>query len=91
MFVKNMPGYLFWVLLPLHLAMNLVSVVWFMFQGQAATILRAKRDAIKGLPKAWRKRAVVQSRRSLPANALWAMLNKAFFPSRRQSRANSST
>lgn len=91
MFVKNMPGYLFWLFLPLHLAMNLVSVVWFIFRGQAGTILSAKRDAILGLRRAWQKRAVVQNRRILPATALWAMLNKTLIPGRRQSGVNSFT
>lgn len=45
-FVKNMPGVLFWLLLPLHLALNVVSIVWFALRGQGAVILRAKRDAM---------------------------------------------
>jgi GT2 family glycosyltransferase len=80
MFVKNMPSGLFWPLLPLHLAMNLVSVVWFMLRGQAGAILRAKRDAILGLPMTWRKRAIVQSHRTLPASALLTALNRNFVP-----------
>lgn len=91
MFVKNMPGYLFWLFLPLHLAMNLASIVWFIFRGQAATILKAKRDAIIGLRRAWQKRATVQGRRTLPATALLAMLNKTLIPYRRQSGTNSFT
>ena len=82
MFVKNMPGYLFWLFLPLHLAMNLVSVVWFILLGQAGTILKAKRDAILGLPKAWQKRGVVQNQRTLPAGVLLAALNKNLAPGR---------
>lgn len=76
LFVKNMPGYLFWLFLPLHLAMNLVSVVWFMSRGQARIILKAKRDAILGLPKAWRKRVTVQAQRRVPTRTLLAALNK---------------
>ncbi|MDO8788827.1 MAG: glycosyltransferase family 2 protein [Sulfuritalea sp.] len=91
MFVKNMPGYLFWLLLPLHIAMNLVSVAWFIFRGQAGAILSAKRDAILGLRRVWQKRAIVQSRRTLPTIAFRTMLNRNLIPGRRQSRTNSFT
>ncbi|MBM4128153.1 MAG: glycosyltransferase family 2 protein [Nitrospira sp.] len=91
MFVKNMPGYLFWLFLPLHLAMNLASVVWFIFRGQAATILKAKGDAILGIRGVWQKRTIVQGRRTLPATALLVMLNKTLIPYRRQNGTNSFT
>ena len=55
-YVKNMPGILFWLLLPLHVLMNLASILWFALQGRGRVILCAKRDAIKGLPKMWCKR-----------------------------------
>jgi hypothetical protein len=51
-FVKDMPGLLFWLLLPLHL----VSIAWFAFRGQGRVVWRAKRDALLGLPKMWHKR-----------------------------------
>lgn len=91
MYVKNMPGCLIWLFLPLHLAMNLVSIIRFISRGQAGPILSAKRDAIVGLRRVWQKRAVVQSRRTLPVTALLAMLNKSLMPSRRQSAANHPT
>lgn len=62
-FVKNMPGFLFWALLPLHLLLNIITIVYFLLTGQGKVILRAKRDAIKGIPKMWRKRQVIQSKR----------------------------
>lgn len=90
MFVKNMPGYLFWLFLPLHLAMNLVSVVWFTFRGQAGTILKAKRDAILGLRRAWHKRVIVQNQRRVPTSVLLAALNKKLVPGRWQRSSNPS-
>jgi GT2 family glycosyltransferase len=89
MFVKNMPGYLFWLFLPLHLAMNLVSVVWFIFRGQPGTILAAKRDAILGLRRVWQKRGIVQSRRTIPAGTLLANLNRRLISDMRQRGGNS--
>lgn len=80
MYVKNMPGYLFWLFLPLHLVMNICSVLWFLFQGKAGTILLAKKDAIRSLPKVWRKRAIVQGLRCAPVGKVFSLLNKGFLP-----------
>ncbi|MDN3987411.1 hypothetical protein [Zwartia vadi] len=51
-----MPGLLFWLLLPLLVMLNLVSIVRFAFRGQGGVVLRVKRDATLGLPTMWRKR-----------------------------------
>jgi len=83
-FVKNMPGVLFWLLLPLHVALNLVSVIWFALRGQGAVILRAKRDALLGLPKMWRKRQQVQKTRVAPIRDVWQVLDKRLLPIRRK-------
>jgi GT2 family glycosyltransferase len=62
-FVKDMPGVLFWLLLPLHLALNVGSVASLAARGQGAIALRAKRDALRGLGAVWRKRGQVQGGR----------------------------
>jgi GT2 family glycosyltransferase len=62
-FVKNMPGALFWLLLPLHLMLNLASIAALALRGQAGVAWRAKRDACLGLPVAWRKRQAIQAAR----------------------------
>lgn len=59
-YVKNMPGWLLWACLPLHLVLNFVAVLVFVLRGQGNVILRAKRDAFLGLPKMWRKRKKIQ-------------------------------
>ena len=64
-FVKNMPGRLFWLYLPQHLLLNLVSLVYFAFKGRGATLLKAKWHALGGLGAAWRKRAVIQRSRRI--------------------------
>lgn len=79
-FVKNMPGVLFWLLLPLHVALNLVSVLWFSLRGQGAVILRAKRDAMLGLPKMWRKRQQIQKARVASIRDIWRVLDKRLLP-----------
>jgi GT2 family glycosyltransferase len=85
-FVKNMPGVLFWSTLPLHLLLNLVSVMWFVLRGKGRVILRAKRDALLGLPKMWRKRREIQSRRVARPSAVWRVLDKNLIPRERKTR-----
>jgi GT2 family glycosyltransferase len=75
-FVKNMPDVLFWLLLPLHVLLNLVSIILFAWRGQGKVILRAKRDALLGLPKIWRKRHAVQKNRVATVGEIWRMLDR---------------
>lgn len=78
-FVKNMPGVLFWLLLPLHLLMNLFTVVWFTARGKGSVIFKAKWDALKGLPTAWRKRRYIQAHRVATMGSIWRALDKRIF------------
>jgi GT2 family glycosyltransferase len=80
-YIKNMPGILFWVLLPLHILMNLSAILLFMIRGQTRVILKSKRDAIKGLPKAWQKRRDIQARRVATIGDIWRVLDKRLLPS----------
>lgn len=82
-FMKNMPGSLFWLLLPLHVALNMVSIAWFALRGQGGVILRAKRDALSGLPKMWRKRQQIQKARLASIGDIWRVLDKRLLPIRR--------
>lgn len=82
-FVKDMPGALFWVFLPLHILLNSLTVIYFILRGQGRVILRAKRDAIRGLPRMWRKRRVIQAERVASVSDIWRVLGKRFWPSLR--------
>lgn len=75
-FVKNMPGLLFWLLLPMHLLLNIFSVIWLTLRGQGGVALRAKRDALLGLPKMWSKRHRIQALRVASVGAIWQQLDK---------------
>ena len=79
-----MPGLLFWLLLPLHVALNLVSIVWFALRGQGRVILRAKWDAVLGLPKMWRKRQQIQAARVASISDIWRVLDKRLIPVKRK-------
>ena len=78
-FVKDMPGVLFWLLLPLHVLLNLVSIVWFAVRGRGGVIWRVKRDALLGLPKMWHKRQEIQSKRVATVSEIWRVLDKRLF------------
>jgi GT2 family glycosyltransferase len=64
-FTKNMPAVLFWVYLPQHLLVNAAAIAWYALHGQARTILRAKRDALKGLREVRAGRRHVQAERTV--------------------------
>jgi GT2 family glycosyltransferase len=82
-YVKNMPLGLFWLLLPLHLMANGATIIRFVLRGQAGTILRAKWDAIKGIPRMWKKRQMIQASRSASTDEIWRVLDKSLLPRRR--------
>ncbi len=61
-YVKSMPPHLFWRYLPMHVLLNVGSIVSYGARGHTKTLLRAKRDALRGLP------AIVRARRSVMAS-----------------------
>jgi len=73
-YVKNMPGFLLWLLLPLHVLANLASVLVLALRGQGGVAWKAKRDAIQRLPAIWKKR----SARHEQTGAIWRMMSKAW-------------
>ena len=79
-YVKNMPGALFWLLLPLHIVLNFVTIIWFSLQGQYVVILKAKWDAIWGIPRMWKKRCDIQRNRNASFRDIWKVLDKSFLP-----------
>ena len=77
-YIKNMPGLMFWLFLPLHLALNLLTLVVFRWRGQGGVIYRAKRDALKGIPAMWKKRRQVQANRVVSVLAILRIMKKRF-------------
>jgi GT2 family glycosyltransferase len=78
-FIKNMPGILFWLLLPLHIALNLASILLFSMRGQGRVILKAKKDALLGIPRMWQKRRDIQANRVATISMIWKSLDKRIF------------
>lgn len=81
-YVKNMPGVLFWLLLPLHIILNLATIVWFSIRGKGRVILRAKYDALCGISRMWKKRRDIQRNRRASVGEIWKALDKGFLPQR---------
>jgi GT2 family glycosyltransferase len=67
---KDMPGPLLLLHGPMHLLLNVASLAWFGLQGHGRTIVRAKWDALCGLPRVWRQRKAVQARRRATSGEL---------------------
>ncbi|WP_321531232.1 glycosyltransferase family 2 protein [uncultured Desulfuromonas sp.] len=76
LYVKNMPGALFWLFLPLHLGVQLAAIGRCVVRGQTRCVLHAKRDSLLGLGHAWRKRRRIQSGRSTSVYAIFTTLTK---------------
>jgi GT2 family glycosyltransferase len=62
-FFKNMPAPLLVLYLPQHLIMNLAALLYYPLRGQGAIVLKAKLDALRGLPSMVAKRKRVQATR----------------------------
>ena len=75
-YVKNMPGALFWIYLPQHLLLNLVSIGWFSIRGHGRAILTAKRDAVRGLPHMIRERRAIQAGRVVESRELLRLMSR---------------
>ena len=59
-FFKDMPGPLLWLYLPQHLVLNVAALLYYPWRGQGGVVLKAKLDALRGLPSVLRRRRLVQ-------------------------------
>lgn len=75
-YCKNMPAPLFWLYLPQHLLVNLGTILWFGLCGQGGAVLRAKWDALRGLPRCWQLRRVIQTKRRISSWQLRGMMSR---------------
>ena len=78
-YVRNMPGYLFWLYLPQHIILNVLFMLLGIWRGQGAVVWKAKMDALKGVPVALQQRREIQRNRVVPVSKIWqAMTGSAF-------------
>ena len=67
MFVKNMPGLLFWGLLPAHVVATLLFLLRAAADQRLQPTMRGFAHGVRGLPRVWRQRRAIQQRRSVSA------------------------
>ena len=84
-YIKNMPGILFWVFLPVHVLLNIVTIAYFTKCGQGKVILTAMSDALCGVPCMWRKRRSIQLNRNVSYLSILGAMDKRLFPRNRRS------
>jgi GT2 family glycosyltransferase len=73
--VKDMPWPLALLYLPAHVWWNLGTTIAHMGRGRGRVLLRAKLDAIRGLPRQLRKRRAIQRGRSAATSDLLAAMS----------------
>ncbi len=78
-YFKDMPWPLFWFYLPQHLLLNFASILWFAFHGRGKVILKAKWDALRGLPRILKARRRIQDARRVTAWEVRRVMAKGFF------------
>ncbi|NKB75760.1 MAG: glycosyltransferase [Gammaproteobacteria bacterium] len=77
-YIKNMPSWLFWLYLPQHLLLNVLTILIFSCKGRGKIILKSKWEAVKGIPLAIRKRRVIQGQRTVSNAVIWRSLSKGW-------------
>ena len=74
-FIKNMPGWLFWLLLPFHILVNLAYLLIAVFLGKGRIMAKAKWDALKALKPIIEKRRAIQKNRKASIRRIATLLN----------------
>jgi GT2 family glycosyltransferase len=74
-FVKDMPFPLIWLFLPLHVAALFFFIVHLTRRGQGKIIRRAVFDALRGLPRAVRKRTLIQRDKKVKTGELLKVMS----------------
>ena len=78
-YVKNMPGYSFYLFLPQHILLNIVSLIHYSMKGRASIIFRAKWDALKMLSSVFRERKRIQSLKSAKVSEVTCFMVRGVF------------
>jgi GT2 family glycosyltransferase len=79
-YLKNMPGFLFWIFLPFHILLSIQMVHAVALRGQGPVIRKAKWDVLLSLGDVWGKRLAIQARRKASCFHIWHALDKGVPP-----------
>ncbi len=74
-FLKNMPGALLWLLLPLHILVNLAYLILAPLIGKGKVMLKAKWDSLKGAGEILKKRQKIQKARKIKIIQIARLIN----------------
>ncbi len=86
-YVKSMPPHLFWRYLPMHVLLNLFSILTYAAKGHTRTLLRAKRDALIGLPAMLRARRQVMRTADFDRKVFRGVMRRGVLPLFRATRS----
>lgn len=82
MAAKSIPARVFLARLPWFVALHLGIALRHVLRGEAGTVWRLYRDAIRGLPQVLAKRRVVQSTRRISPAAFSVYVDRSFYETR---------
>ncbi|MBU3926495.1 MAG: glycosyltransferase family 2 protein, partial [Bacteroidetes bacterium] len=75
-YIQNMPARLIPRTIIPHLIYNIAALCYFVTHGRGIDYLRAKKDALKGLKPALKKRRRIQSSRTVDDSYIWGLLDR---------------
>ena len=78
-FFRNMPGVWFWIYLPQHIVFSISALIWFSLKGKASSVLKARWDALKGLPRVWKLRKETQNTKTVAGRKVVNAMSKGFW------------
>jgi GT2 family glycosyltransferase len=88
-YFRNMPGVWFWIYLPQHIIFSIAALIWFSLKGKAGPVLKARWDALKGLPRVLQLRRRTQNTKTVSGREVVDAMSKGFwvpYLSKKQSR-----
>ncbi|HAT34475.1 MAG TPA: glycosyltransferase family 2 protein [Rhodospirillaceae bacterium] len=74
-YFRNMPGPLFWLLLPGHAGLQIVLLAQGTCSGQFVATLSGILAAMRALPAIWRQRKKIQARATVPPRQIYSTLD----------------
>ncbi len=75
-FFQNVPSALLWIALPAHIMANFIYLLYYTLRGRGGILLKGKMDALRGLPRALRKRQEIQEGRKINAMELLRVMER---------------
>jgi GT2 family glycosyltransferase len=75
-YIQNMPARLIPRTIFFHMIYNIAALCYFVVHGRGMDYFRAKKDALKGLKPALKKRRQIQSSRTVDDSTIWGLLDR---------------